>query len=170
MGMFDTIHVDKPTKVNIPVLAGGYQSKSMGCSLGHIGIDEAGLLSVISFGAKDHENKDAVDVREGTYSTTCLGLHGDDDKGVWQSYEVVVLNNQILRVIALDGKVLYLDPLYPVLAEPEPDNHFLALLVNPGTQEKEFRVMQHCRGKHRSAAPSPYGNLFQKLLSTKHHL
>lgn len=153
MGMYDTLYVRKSNKVGIPVQEGvphhhrGYQTKSLGCTLAVIEIDENGRLFV------EHDGRGSAGVnvgvkaiKSGKYSATDLVICGNNAEGKWEEYNLVVVDNQIVRV-HLYEKLIYLAEGYPMLDEtinPVPKDHYLDVEIttgvypNPGRRSHRF--------------------------------
>lgn len=146
MGMFDTFYVRSENTVGIPVQEHlplhhrGYQSQSLGCTLAQIEVDENGRLYVEHDGRGSAGiNVQLVQMKVGKYCATDLTIYTDNAKGGSDEYELVVVDNQIVRV-KLCGELVYLAEGYPMLDEtlnPVPEGQELRMYLKVGVYPDE---------------------------------
>lgn len=118
MDMFDSFFVPKKNNVGIPVAKDEYQTKDFDCALSQFTITEDGMIIYTPptnpewTGGDDGLSKFVQKVKNGEFNNSCFNLYGDDEAGKWHEFEIVVLNNRILRVKDY-GELVYLNPDYP---------------------------------------------------------
>lgn len=156
--------VKQDTKVGIPAAHDFYLSASIGCALADIGIDENGRFFLIRQGEVDplQEPTDDINkIKEGQFDSVDFVMYCENPGKVWHQFELVVLNNQILRV-KKQGKLVYLAEGYPLLDEatnPLAKGHFLSIVKTLNGEHAGQKSFHHCRlhyGKHRPNKTIPF--------------
>lgn len=173
MGMYDSVKVAENNPVKIPLPKYEYQTKAYDCGLAIFTITEEGKLAYTPpthdgwLGAeRDAELELVIQVKEGIFTAMDFPMHGDDQNGNWHELELVIVNNQVLRVKDYD-KVLFIAEGHSLLdevANPAPEGRVLSLLKTLGGPEAgQFRFVHLpiSRGRHRSLPVGengdPYG-------------